>query len=124
MIELFTRKNSKKISKTKKNEISPLIINDNEEETFNTENNNISSSIYTSSNSQKKCHMPFIIYILIFTFILFIISIISLILTYNNKEIYYTFEKDIYIKPNISEHNYSKIHFENGLEIKNTSLVF
>ena len=117
MIELFTRKNSKKISKTKKNEISPLIINDNEEETFNTENNNISSSIYTSSNSQKKCHMPFIIYILIFTFILFIISIISLILTYNNKEIYYTFEKDIYIKPNISEHNYSKIHFENGLEI-------
>ena len=117
MIELFTRKNSKKIPKNTKKEISPLIINDNEEETFNIENNNISSSIYNSYNSKKKCYIPFIIYILIFTFILFIISIILLIWTYNNKEIYYTFDKDIYIKPNISEHNYSKIHFNNNLEI-------
>ena len=123
MIELFVRKNSKKVPKGTKKEINSLIpmpINDNENENYddnyNIVNNNFSPINYSISD-HKKCHIPFIIYILIFTFILFIVSIALLIWTYNNKEIYYTFERDIYVKPNISEHNYSKITFNNGLQV-------
>ena len=123
MIELFVRKNSKKVPEETKKEINSLIpmpINDNENENYddnyNIVNNNFSPINYSISD-QKKCHIPFIIYILIFTFILFIVSIALLIWTYNNKEIYYTFERDIYVKPNISEHNYSKITSNNGLQV-------
>ena len=72
----------------------------------------------------KKCYdklseLPFIVYILLFTFLLFIISIIILIaiLSSSKYKIYYTFEENIYLKPKISGHNYSRITFENGLEM-------
>ena len=67
--------------------------------------------------SKKKFSLPFIVYILIFTLLLFIASIISLIVVLNNKQIYYKYDEDIYLKPDISEHNYSKLTFDNELEI-------
>ena len=66
---------------------------------------------------KKIFHLPFIVYILIFTLLLFIASIISLIVIFHEKQIYYKFEEDIYLKPDISEHNYSKLTFDNELEI-------
>ena len=38
--------------------------------------------------------------------------------------IYYDFEKDIYLKPSISEHLYSRIKFDNGLEIVLTQVNY
>ena len=119
MIELFSRKNSKKV-KTDESKVihsgNSLSINDSYEEKVTIENDN-SKLTYYSKNKHKKCHIPFIVYILMFTFIILIISIILLIWTLNHYEIYYEDKKDIYIKPNISDHNYSKISFRNGLEI-------
>ena len=69
MIELFVRKNSKKVPKETKKEINSLIpmpINDNENENYddnyNIVNNNFSPINYPTSD-HKKCHIPFIIYI-------------------------------------------------------------
>ena len=126
MIELFAKKNSKEVQINESKVINSgdrLSINDNDEEKVIIENNN-STLTYYSKNTHKKCHIPFIVYILIFTFILLIISIILLIRALNTYEIYYIYEKDIYIKPNISEHNYSKISFKNGLQIVLTQVSF
>lgn len=126
MIELFAKKNSKEVQINESKVINSegrLSINDNDEEKVIIENNN-SKLTYSSKNKHKKCHIPFIVYILIFTFILLIISIILLIRALNTYEIYYIYEKDIYIKPNISEHNYSKISFNNGLQIVLTQVSF
>ena len=70
-----------------------------------------------SKTHKKKFHLPFIVYIAIFTLILFISSIITLIVVFHEKQIYYTYEEDIYLKPDISDHNYSRLTFQNGLKI-------
>lgn len=70
------------------------------------------------TNIKTKRKLPFIVYILIVCSILFLGSLISLIVIYSkyvrNYEVY---DGNIYIKPSISEHNYSKLLFYNGLEI-------
>ena len=70
------------------------------------------------TNIKTKRKLPFIVYILIFSSILFLGSLISLIVIYSKYVLDYdVYDGEIYIKPNISDHNYSKISFHNGLEI-------
>ena len=72
---------------------------------------------YIREKSRNKNKLPFLVYILIFTAIIFLGSLIFLIVVsiiYNEN---YKYEEDIYIKPDISEHKYSRLTFDNGLEI-------
>ena len=72
---------------------------------------------YIREKSRNKNKLPFLVYILIFTAIIFLGSLIFLIIVsiiYNEN---YEYEEDIYLKPDISEHKYSRLTFDNGLEI-------
>ena len=85
-----------------------LSINDDAEENF---------LIYKKPKRKFNLKFPFIIYIVLFTFILFIASIIALFAIKNKYKPNYEFYLNIYKKPFISEHNYSKLIFDNNLEI-------
>ena len=85
-----------------------LSINDDAEENF---------LIYKKPKRKFNLKFPFIIYIVLFTFILFIASLIALIAIRNKYKPNYEFYLNIYKKPFISEHNYSKLIFDNNLEI-------
>ena len=97
-------------SNSKKYEVKEgrLSINDYEEE---------SSLVHRKPKRKFNLNFPFIIYIVLFAFILFIASIIALIVILDKYKPNYRFEDDVYKKPFISEHNYSKIIFDNNLEI-------
>ena len=70
----------------------------------------------TKSKNKKK--LPFLVFLLIFTAVLFLGTLIFLIIVLLSYKENYKYEEDIYLKPNISEHNYSRITFFNtGLEI-------
>ena len=68
--------------------------------------------------TKKIFKLPFMLYIVLLTFLLLLISIIWLIVVYNTYEEYYKYyDTDVYLKPKISDHNYSKLVFNNGIEI-------
>ena len=70
------------------------------------------------ANIKTKRKLSFIVYILIVCSILFLGSLISLIIIYSKYvRNYDVYDGNIYIKPSISDHNYSKLLFNNGLEI-------
>ena len=94
-----------------------FIVNDDEEE-----ENNI--FIYNKKRQRKIFKYPFIIYIVFFTIFSFINSLIALIVCKTKYKQNYSFIQDIYIKPHISEHNYSKIIFDNNLEIVLTQVHY
>ena len=73
---------------------------------------------------KNKKNLPFMIYILIFTSILCIGTLISLIIVLFTYKENYDYEEDIFLKPNISEHNYSRLNFYNGLEIILTQIHY
>ena len=73
--------------------------------------------IFTHERRRKLTDIPFIIYIVLFTFILFIISLIIYSVFKSKKVITYTYEEDAYTKPKYSLHKYSSITFENGLKV-------
>ena len=115
---------------TELTESKPLMVD--QDETSN-KNTNSPKTIYKDATSEniiftrkdtKRFKFPFIIYIVIFTFILFLSSIIALIVIYDKYQIYYQFEENIYLKPKISEHNYSRLLFNNGLEIVLTQVHY
>ena len=113
----FTRKNQKNIQIYSTKDINSenhfQIIGE-----VNAENNNTEDETTCFVKQEfKRYNLPYILYVLFFTFVLFIASIIVLVIISHKKKIYYDFEKDIYIKPKISGHNYSRMSFENGLEI-------
>ena len=67
---------------------------------------------------EKKREFPFIFYIFLLTLILFIGAVIALlIISYKYDKNYSESDQDIYVKQSISDHNYSKLVFNNGLEI-------
>ena len=72
----------------------------------------------------NKIKLPFMIYILIFTLILLIGTIILLIIVHIKYEENYSIEENIYLKPIISEHNYTKLKFNNGLEVILTQIHY
>ena len=95
---------------------SNLDINDN--------NINQNDLFFYERSKKNKCGIPFIIYILILTFIIFLILIITLIIVNSKYKEHYIFQEDIYTKPQISEHNYSRILFNNNIEIILTQVHF
>ena len=66
---------------------------------------------------KSKKNLPFIIYVLILSGVIFLATIITLIIVYIKYKIYYTVDNDIYLKPSITDHNYTRITFDNQLEI-------
>ena len=71
-----------------------------------------------NTNKKNKKQLPFIVYIFLFTLILFIGAIISLLIISSKYNPNYTnYAQDIFLKQNISNHNYSKLVFNNKLEI-------
>jgi len=95
---------------------SNLDINDN--------NINQNDLFFYERSPKNKCRIPFIISIFLLTFIIFLILIITLIVVNSKYKEYYIFEEDIYTKPQISEHNYSRILFNNNIEIILTQVHF
>ena len=67
--------------------------------------------------TKKKFKFIFMIYILLFTFILFIIFLIIFIVVLFQYKENYKYEENYYLKSSISNHNNSRIEFNNGLEI-------
>ena len=115
---------------TELTESKPLMVDQDETSNKNTDSpktlykDATSENIIFTRKDTKRFKFPFIIYIVIFTFILFLSSIIALIVIYDKYQIYYQFDKDIYLKPKISEHNYSRLLFNNGLEIVLTQVHY
>ena len=124
--DFVKKKKSKKIKKYVDTE-SALTIND---DVYNDDDNDDDSDqeengvLIPEKTSNNKFHLSYILYVLIFTFILLIITIIILIIVSNTYKENYTFERDIYLKPCISEHNYSRLNFTNGLEIVLTQVHY
>ena len=79
---------------------------------------------YIRKERNCKIKLPFMLYILIFTGILCLGILIALILVLSTYKENYKFEENIYLKPSISEHNYSKIMFNNGLNVVLTQINF
>jgi len=80
-----------------------LNINDDEDEDNNEK--------FIHKELKNKKNLPFMIYILIFTSILCIGTLIALIIVLFTYKENYDYEEDIFLKPNISEHNYSRLNF-------------
>ena len=81
-------------------------------------------SITKIRKEKNKIRLPFIFYIFIFSSILFVGALITLLIIFLNKKPNYDIYNDPYIKPSISEHNYSKLIFHNGLEIVLTQVNY
>ena len=79
-------------------------------------NNDISKSIIVKKKIKCK-DVPIIIYPLIVSALLFIISLIVLFVIRAKYEITYVYEDNAYIKPKYSSHKYSSITFKNGLKL-------
>lgn len=124
--DFVKKKRSKKIKKYEDKE-SALTINDdvyNDDDDDDDSDQEENGVLIPEKTSNNKFHLSYILYVLIFTFILLIITIIILIIVSNTYKENYTFERDIYLKPCISEHNYSRLNFTNGLEIVLTQVHY
>ena len=66
---------------------------------------------------KNKINLHFLVFILILTAILFLCTLIYFIIVLSKYEQNYKKEENIYLKPSSSEHNYSRLIFDNGLEI-------
>ena len=86
-----------------------LAINDIDEEQENTKN------IKKEIKIKKK--LPFLVYIFILTAIFLLSTLILFVIVLFSYKENYKKEENIYLRPSISEHNYSRIIFDNGLEI-------
>ena len=96
---------------------SKLDINDNNADID-------SNNILLERISKKKFKFPFIVYLVIFTLIILIILLIVLIIVSIKYKEHYKYFEDIYTKPQISDHNYSRLLFDNNLEIILTQVNF
>ena len=67
--------------------------------------------------NKKKNKFPLLFYVLIFASLLLLCLIISFIVEYVKKKKNYTLNEDPFLKPNISNHNYTDVKFDNGLEL-------
>ena len=88
-------------------------INQDNDEEINEEDN---IQIF-NEKSNNKLKLPFMIYILIFTLFLLLGTLLTLMIVHIKFKENYCIEENIYLKPSISEHNYTKLKFNNGLEI-------
>lgn len=76
---------------------------------------NLKSPLLLGHNDKKKC--PILFYVFIFTFLMLLILILILIIEIMTRKNYYIVNDNPYLKPNISNHNYTKIRFDNSLEL-------
>lgn len=78
-------------------------------------NSNLSEPIIYTKNKNKK--FPIIAFVLIFALLILIGMILTLIIEYIKKEKNYKTKNEPFIKPSISNHNYTTLNFDNGLEL-------
>lgn len=97
-------------------------INDDKESLINNsrfevENSNGPSSSIILGNPKNKKKCPFLFYIFIFSLVILIGFIIFTLIVILSKKENYILKDDIYMKPNISNNNYTNVKFNNGLEL-------
>lgn len=98
-------------------------INDEKEESLINNSRYEVKSLNPSSNqinfenpkNKKKC--PFLFYIFLFSLIILIGFILFTLITKLSKKENYTLDDNIYLKPEISNNNYTTVKFNNGLEL-------
>ena len=78
-------------------------------------NSNLNEPLIYTKNKKKK--FPIIIFVLIFALLILIGFILTIIIEYIKKEKNYKTENEPFIKPSISNHNYTNLKFDNGLEL-------
>ena len=100
------------------NENDLIINSENEEITANNDiiDNEQNKSIIVKKSIKWK-DIPFIIYPLILSGILLIISLIALLIIFSKYEKNFIYEENAYIKPKYSSHKYSTLTFNNGLKL-------
>ena len=96
------------------------VINDEKEESLinnsRYEVKNSSSNQINFENPKTKKKFPFLFYIFLFSLIILIGFIIFTLITKLTKKENYTIE-NMYLKPDISNNEYSNVKFNNGLEL-------
>ena len=100
------------------------IINSDENNLIINNDTESKSIKYFKKDSKSKIKFPFMVYILIFTLILFLSTLLALIIISSTYKENYKYEENIYLKPSISEHNYSRLIFDNDLEIILTQIHY
>ena len=84
----------------------------------NSDSNDVSEKKNKNIKTKNRLlKLPFIIWILIFTCFLLLVSLVVYIVVLFVYKENYKLETDIYLKPSISSHNYSKLVFNNGLVV-------
>ena len=66
---------------------------------------------------RNKTKLPYICYVFFFEIFLFIITLVAYLIVISTYKENYTLNDNIYLKPKISEHNYSSITFDNNIKI-------
>ena len=98
------------------------VINDEKEDSlinnsrYEVQNSNPSSNQINYENPKNKKKCPFLFYIFLFSLIVLIGFIIFTLITKLTKKENYTIE-NLYLKPDISNNEYSNVKFNNGLEL-------
>ena len=105
-IESFSIEDNKKPIKDEKSDL----IN-----RFEVHDYNLKEPLVLKTKKKKK--FPLLFYVLIFASLLLLCLIISFIVEYVKKKKNYTLNEDPFLKPNISNHNYTDVKFDNGLEL-------
>ena len=70
-----------------------------------------------NNNNKKKKKWPILVYVLFFALFILISLIITLIIEKLTKNANYNIDENPYLKPNISNHTYTNIKFDNNLEL-------
>ena len=97
-------------------------INDDKESLINNsryevEGSNRPSNSVNFENPKDKKKYSSLFYIFIFSLIILIVFIIFALITKLSKKENYDIKMDIYLKPNISNNEYTNVKFDNGLEL-------
>ena len=88
-----------------------------EENKSQSKEEDIYSDLNIKEEIRNKTKLPYICYVFFFEIFLFIITLVAYLIVISTYKENYTLNDNIYLKPKISEHNYSSITFDNNIKI-------